>query len=146
MNYSVLEEAVRSQFVTHFGADLPDACCVSGDIDKLFMALQEGDQALGVLLEFGKGAKMKQAPFNGKVWVWVINGILILRYQGDNSNIEQDVRQRIDQVANVFDGHATLGGLTPLVAVTDIDTPEPALVNEVPFYWLPFTIEVLDKV
>ena len=145
MNYSVVEEAVRSRFVEHYGEDLPDECCVSGDIDQLFTALQEGNYNFGVLLEYGKGSKLKQAPFNGKLWVWVIEGIMVMRYQGDNAAIEQEVRQKIDRLANVFDGHPTLGGLTPLAAVTDIDTPEPALVNEVPFYWLPFTIEVLDK-
>jgi hypothetical protein len=48
-------------------------------------------------------------------------------------------------LALIFHDDPRLGGLSPYTRLVDIDTPEPSTINDVPFYWLPFMITVVDR-
>lgn len=144
IGYEKLERAVKDQVITRFGID--ETLCQQGDVDTLFDALQKTNALVGFLLEYGGGGKLRHAPFNGKSWLWVLNGYALVRFEGDTKKIEEDARKIVDQLLPLFNGSPTLGGLSALASITEIDMPVPSTVNDVPFYWIPFSIEIMEKI
>lgn len=144
IGYQVLEQAVKERVVLIFG--LEDDLCQKGDVDALFQAVQQRGAPLAFLLEYAGGERMRDAPFNGKAWLWHMNGYALIRFDGDTAKIEADARQIVDKIITLFDGTHTLGSLAALAVITDIDEPLPSTVNDVPFYWIPFLINVTEKI
>jgi hypothetical protein len=144
IGYQALEQAVKGRVVTVF--ELNASLCQAGDVDALFQALQQTGAKLGFLLEYAGGERVHDAPFNGKSWLWHMNGYALVRFDGDSAKIEIDARQIVDTVINLFDGSHTLGNLAAVARVNEIDEPLPSTVNDVPFYWIPFLINVMEKI
>ena len=143
IGYERIESAVKERVIATFGVE--PALCQQGDVDALFEEMQNVDAPLGFLLEFAGGTRLKQPPFNGKSWQWRVYGYALLRFQGDAAKIERDARNAMDKIITLFGGSPTLGGLTALATLSEIDQPLPSTINDVPFYWVPFTVDVLEK-
>ena len=144
IGYERIENAVKERVIATFGVDA--TLCQQGDVDALFEEMQKANAPIGFLLEFAGGTRLKQAPFNGKSWQWRVYGYAIIRYQGDNAKIEDDARLAMDKIITLFDGSHTLGGLAALATLSEIDQPMPSTINDVPFYWVPFTVDVVEKI
>ena len=144
IGYEVIEEAVKQRVLIVLTLDA--SLCQKGNIDALFEALQTAGASLGSLLEYAGGARLTEPPFNGKSWLWRMNGYALLRFQGDAQQIEVDARQVIDKIVTLFDGSHTLGQIAAVARLTDIDMPIPSTVNDAPFYWIPFSVEVTEKI
>ena len=145
MPYSDLEEAVRKHIKFQFPDDLEESRIVAGNLDKLFEAMQAENADMGCLLNYENGAVLNDPPFDGRIWLWAISGLILIRYKGDPIAIEEEARQVIDTLSMLFKGSHTLGGITPLAKIAAIKKPDPGKLNDVPFYWIPFLIEVLEK-
>lgn len=117
---------------------------VSGEVDKLMQQLAGMNKKYGCLLDFGGGAHRTIEPFNKRVWVWTILGVLIIKYQADNNAIEDEVREAVEKLATLFVADHTLGGITPLVRIERIDQPEVVQLNDIPMYWLGFEVSVIE--
>ncbi len=72
MGYPEIEEGVRQKLRYLFVVD--DSLVTSDGIDQLFEAMQTQVADLGILLEYGNGDRLREPPFNGKVWLWSIEG------------------------------------------------------------------------
>lgn len=145
VDYSVVEDAVVHRVRDHFSTELSDSRCKAADIDAVFSAMLEEDSDYGCVLDYGDGRKRPRSPFSHDVWTWQILGMMLVRYRGDAPAHDKQARQVIDKLTHVFDNDKRLGGLVPLVEVTEIGKPEAEAVNDVPMYWIPFSIEVIDK-
>lgn len=145
MGFSVIEEAVRVRIVEHFSDLLTDGLVVKGELDKLYDNMLTTDADLGCLIEYGGGSPQSRPPFKEDVWVWTIAGFFLLRYKGDDAQMEAQVRVVIDRLRSVFKGHHTLGGVTSKASLASMDTPDPGMINDTVFYWLFFAAEAFDK-
>ena len=116
----------------------------AGDIDTLLEQLFGEERSHAVLLEFGGGARKFVEPFSKKIWAWSILGVYWIRYLGSTAEAEADLREIVVKMANWFEEDHTLGGLTPWVRIERIDQPEVARINDIPFYWLPFEITIVE--
>lgn len=143
--YSHLENLIVEKLIASTYGKLSTATCVKGDLDALFENMQTADVDEGVLFEFGGGRKLSAPPFNGKAWAWNVDAFYLIRFAGDSGVIEQRVREIADVLPSFLDASRTLGGTAALVSVVAIEKPEPAKINEVPFYWLPITLEVIER-
>ena len=144
IGYQVLEQAVKERVIAVF--ELNESLCQKGDVDALFQALQQTNSPLGFLLEYGGGQRLQESPFSGKSWQWNMTGFALVRFDGDPAKIEVDARQIVDKVITIFDDKHTLGGLAAIAKVMSIDEPIPSTVNDVPFYWIPFLIDIMEKI
>ncbi len=144
IGYTRIEAAVKSRIVNRFGVD--ETLCQQGDIDVLFTALQSAGAPLGFLLEYAGGTRLKDAPFNGRMWGWHMNGYALVRFEGDTEKIEDDARVIVDRLTGLFEQAHTLDGLVAVTFISEIDMPIPSNINDVPFYWIPFTVEVMEKI
>jgi hypothetical protein len=146
LGYEKIEELVVGRFIKEFDGLLTEELCSRGDLDELFENLQKLGKSEGVLLEFGGGRKLRAAPFNGKAWEWTTDGFYLIKFDGDSSAIEQRARQVADKLCTVLDASKTLGGSVAKIEVVTIEKPEPAKINEVPFYWIPMSIATLERI
>jgi len=99
----------------------------------------------GMWLEFGGGEPEVLPPFRKPVWIWTIDGVLLIRYTGNDATMEERLGERIDELFNVFStpNHA-IDNITPLVKIAWIGKPDAVSVEDTPFYFLPFTIKLID--
>jgi hypothetical protein len=144
VGYEVIEKAVQSRAMTVFQLD--ESLVQIGNIDSLFDTLQTSGAPLGILLEYAGGDRLKAAPFNGKTWAWHMNVYVLVRYQGDNDQIEIDARKNIDKIVTLVDGSHTLCGTAAVAWVEEIDQPIASTINDIPFYWIPFSLLILEKI
>ena len=145
VDYSVIESAVVQRVRQHFNTELSESRCKATDIDAVFAAMVNEDADYGCVLDYSDGRRMPRPPFNSDVWVWQVLGMVLIRYRGDVEAHDMMARQVIDKLVHLFDNDKRLGGLVPLAQITQIGKPEAEAVNEVPMYWIPFSIEVIDK-
>ena len=145
MDYEPIETALKAAIVTAFAPDLSLTRVASGDIDTLFTALQTESAKYGCILDIEEGRLLTDLPFNGRIWLWRIVGSILVRFEGNSLAIEQDARQVIGKLAHLFDHDPRLGGTTQLAKITAIRRPEPSTINDIPFYWITFLVDALDK-
>lgn len=145
VKYSDAEEAVLQKLLTHFSTTLNEDRCKVADIDSVFLAMLEEDEDYGCVIDYSDGRRQTRAPFTGDIWVWGITGFFLLRYRTNAAEHDAMVRNVIDTLPSLFNDDRRLGGIVALVNVTQIGPPEPERINDVPVYWIPFAIEVIDK-
>ena len=148
VGYTACENAVKTRILAHFSAELTkDEYCQCGDSDTLFTALFRDSASYGCLIDIGNpaGRDITDAPFKGQIISWQIIGVFILRYGGENITIEVSARAIIDKIASLFSNDHTAGGVASRFRVVLIDPPERVDVNDLPFYFIGFNIEVWDK-
>ena len=58
--------------------------------------------------------------------------------------MEDELREAVNLLAGLFEGNHTLGGITPLVQIERIDQADVTQLNDIPFYWLPFQMTILE--
>lgn len=99
----------------------------------------------GMWVEFGGGEPEELPPMRKHVWVWTIDGVLMIRYTGDDLSMEETLGERIDDLFKVFatPNHA-ITGITPLVKLVWIGRPDAVSVEDTPFYFVPFTVKLID--
>lgn len=141
--YSGAELAVIQGLISHF-TEL-SATRVSTSIDSVFNSIQSENARHGLIVEFNGGRREAREPFKKRVWVWSIACVLVIQFMAtqDMELIEADLRGMIDKVSTLFSADHTLGMNGARIEVVDIGRAEPGTVNETPYYWLPFIIEVV---
>jgi len=139
--YSPLETAVVNRFIEYF-TELKESNCKAGDIDSVFEAIFSEALDYGCFFEFDGGVDTPRKPFKVPVWVWTVSGVFLVKY---GENIETKMRDIIDKLALVFDNDHTVGGVSPYVHLFQIGRSEPGEINNVPFYFIPFGIEIYDR-
>lgn len=142
MSYTSIENGLIQRFVEHFQGDLTEDRISAGDPDTVVDAIFQGNKNYGVVLEHGGGREDVNKPFTKPVWIWSIDGVFFIRYSDD---VENRLRYIVDKLSTLLVDDFRLGGTTPMAKFTSIYSPEPATINDIPFYWLSFTIEALDK-
>jgi hypothetical protein len=142
MGYVELEAAVIAKFIEKFPDELSESRVKAGDLDSVFNAIYSEGEQYGVFLEFNGGREDTRRPYSTPAWMWTIGGVMAIRY---SDTIESDLRTMIDKLKLLFDDDHTLGGLTPRAKFFMIDMPEISKVGDIPYYWLPFQIEVIDR-
>lgn len=146
IGYPTIEAAVVSAINTHFSTEFDglSSGCVAGKFDELYDEMSKISAKFGCLLEFAGGRMSRDNPFDKTMWSWFITGVFLIRYT-DNVAVEDNLRTVLGKLPAVFDADRRLGGVTPLVSVTNIDTPEPIQLGDTPFYWLPFNVVAYDR-
>jgi hypothetical protein len=107
--------------------------------------MQSEDADYGCIIDYGDGQRQRRPTFNADIWVWQIIGFFFVRFRGDQVEQDQKARRVIDRLVTLFSNDKRLGGLVAAINVTQISQPEPEKINEVPLYWIPFSIEAIDK-
>ncbi len=146
MGYKAIEEALSQRILFTMAAYVDETTVVKSSVDRLFTALQEGQKDYGCLIDYAGGHRLEEAPFNGKMWRWIITGAFLMRYNGDDAAIEAAARDFVDATFAILDGDHTLGSTCGVARLETISPPQPASINDVPFYWLLFEIEALEKI
>lgn len=150
-SYVASEEAIRQAIIAQTNFDLTEDTC--GNVfDVVFANMYENEKTYACVLNVGGGSRATAEPFNagtigrrGKIWKWFVMGMLMIRYFGDTELIETQLRQAIDQIRELFSDDPRLGGAVDYIETISIDMPENADVNDIPFYFLFFTMEVWEK-
>ena len=145
VGYQRIEEAVVGQLLRHFPDHLNTNRCKASDIDAVFLAMRNEDADFGCVIDYGDGRRRDRPPFGSDIWVWQIIGFFLVRFRGDTADQDRKTREVIDRLTTLFNEDKRLNGLVPLIQVTQISQPEPEMINEMPVYWLAFSIEALDK-
>ena len=145
VGYRAIEKAARDKIRAHFGDLLTENSCVAADLDRLFKEIQMNDRDLGCIIDYADGSRQQGAPYTKQMWQWRIGGFFMVRHRGDPVQTDDAARLVIDKIYSIFEDDHTLGGLTPFVRVESIDQPEAGDLNDIPFYWIYFVIEALDK-
>jgi len=126
---------------------LTDDSC-NDDIDKINENFMGEDEGYGCLVMFGGGSRQTREVFRGFQWTWRFFCFFLLRYRPvniDEPTIEEEVKIVSDTLKKLFDGDHTLGNLTPKAEIAAIDLPETENINNQPYYFIPFTVEIWDK-
>jgi hypothetical protein len=144
VGYDDIAEALRVKLVTYFADELNSDRCRVGELDQLFGSLMEENADYGCIIDFFRARKKNRAPFKEMMWSWQMMGVFMIRFR-DKEQIEIATRKIITKLSTVFKDDHTLGRLVPLVEMAYIDKPSVESVNDIPFHWVPFLIEVWDK-
>jgi len=144
VGYAPLEQAVIEQMLTKFPAELDVTRVKGGDIDTVLDAMFTNGFTHGCVFEMGGGREGSGESFEKNAWVWSLFGYYIIRYT-DDVDIEAVMRDVTSRISSLFDNNRRLHDLTPLARVTRIEAPEPVQVNDIPFYWITFIVDVIDR-
>lgn len=144
--YTEIENAIVDHIYSHFDDNFVDHKdqVVAGSIDVLLKQLLGESKKYGCLVEFGGGGRTRVEPFKQEIWQWSIICVFMIRYKGDIENIEGDLRTVINRLSTLFRKDHTVGGITPLAKLERIDQAEVTQMNDVPMYWVPFEISVIE--
>lgn len=142
--YTAIESAVVTRFIEYFTSELSDTRCKAADIDAVLDAMYDENSEYGCLFEFGGGSDEPRKPFIKDAWAWYVDGLFMIRLSKD---IDQKKRAIIDRLTKVFSSgeDRRLGGLSPKVTMVNIGKAELGDINDVPFFFIPFQIEALDR-
>lgn len=143
--YTELERAVLDKFLSVFNTKLVAERVTAGNPDQVHDEIlsDETGNPYGVWTEFGGGRMDSRQPFSKLVWIWRVNGIFVIQYEGDET--ETSMRDIVDVMFSMFQGDHTLGNKTPYVRMISIGDAYPAEINNIKFYWIPFVIDVIDR-
>ena len=144
VSYTIAEVGVVDAIVAHF-SELDDTVVAGGDIQKIMSNMIEGSKDYGCYLDFGGGGRPEGEPFSSKLWRWSILGVIIIKYKGDEANIETKLRVIIDKLGTLFKDNPRLGGAVDMVRILRMDQAEPAQIMDMPCYWVPFEITAWVK-
>ena len=143
-DYLELEDAVVARLRQHFLTELSESRCMSGNIDAVLDGVFSEGADYGCVIEFNGGYLDSNSSFGKDTWVWSMLGIFFIRFT-DPVIVEQNLRQVLGKLKTVFSSDYSLGGLTPRVRIARIESSEPAQINDVPFYWLSFEVQAIDR-
>jgi hypothetical protein len=144
--YTEIENAIVDAIYSHFDDDFVDDKdqVVAGSIDVLLKQLLGESKKYGCLVEFGGGGRTRVEPFKHPIWQWSIICVFMIRYTGDVQDVEGKLRSVINRLSTLFKQDHTVGGITPRARIERIDQAEVTQMNDVPMYWVPFEISVLE--
>jgi len=144
VGFSVCYDAVIDELKSYFSGTIrPDA--IGKDLFTITTYVYDEGLEYGIWVEFGGGEPEILPPMRKHMWIWTIDGVLIIRYTGNDLTMEETLGDRIDQLFRAFatPNHA-IDGITPLVKIAWIGKPDAVSVEDTPFYFLPFTIKLID--
>jgi hypothetical protein len=124
--------------------ELSEGRVKGGNLDAVLGAMFEEGEKFGVLIEFAGGGHHHSEVFSKTVFQWRMAGVFFIRFE-DIEAVEEDLRDLLGRLSLIFHDDPRLGGLSPYARLVDIDIPEPSTINDVPFYWLPFMVTVVDR-
>jgi hypothetical protein len=144
--YTEIENAIVEAIYSHFDDDFVDDRdqVVAGSIDILLKQLLGESKKYACLVEFGGGGRTRVEPFKHPIWQWSIICVFMIRYTGDVQDVEGKLRSVINRLSTLFKQDHTVGGITPRARIERIDQAEVTQMNDVPMYWVPFEISVLE--
>jgi len=144
--YTEIENAIVEAIYSHFDDDFVDDKnqVVAGTIDVLIEQLLGKSKKYGCLVEFGGGGRTRVEPFKHPIWQWSVICVFMIRYTGDVQDVEGNLRLVINRLSTLFKQDHTVGGITPRARIERIDQAEVTQMNDVPMYWVPFEISVLE--
>ncbi len=144
--YTEIENAIVNHIYNHFDDDFVDHKnqVIAGSIDILIDQLFGKSKKYGCLVDFGGGGRTRVEPFKKEIWQWSIICVFMVRYEGDTQEIEGDLRLVINRLTTLFRQDHTVGGITPLAKLARIDQREVVQMNDIPMYWIPFEISVIE--
>ena len=147
MSFQDLSDAVLGEVKTAFASlvEYKDAIQM-GDLDRMLNVVFEGNSTIGIMLAFVGGVREANAQFAGKRWRWSWVGAVMILYKGEDALIEDQLAQTLDILRTLMVGNHTLGGAVFAGHVVSISTPEKVAVGDGVAYWVPFNIEVTDKI
>lgn len=137
-------DAVIDRMKEHFqGIIRADA--IGKDMYSVAESVYGTNLEYGMWLEFGGGEPDVMQPFRKPVWIWTIDGVLLIKYQGTDLETEILLGDRIDDLFKTFvtPNHA-ITDVTPFVKVAWIGKPDAVSVEDTPFYFLPFVVRIVD--
>lgn len=144
IGYNTIESAVVERIIGTFPDELNSDVCKAGDFDAVLDNMFNSNNDYGCLVEFDGGFRMNNSPFDRLIWTWSMLGIFLVRYTG-NQETEERMRDIVSKLATMFQDDFKLGGVTAIAHVSRVTTPDTAQINDIPFYWIPFQIDVIDR-
>jgi hypothetical protein len=142
VGYTLIESSVVARFISHYSSELSETRCMAADIDLILQSMFDENSEYGCLFEFGGGSDEPRKPFKIDVWTWYVDGLFMIRL---TSGIDQKKRAIIDKMTKVFSSDHTLGGISPRVRMVNIGKAELGDVGDIPFFFIPFQVEALDR-
>jgi hypothetical protein len=139
--YSEPEEAVRQGLIALNVLDLNEDTCVK-DLDNLYASYKEQGKTFYCWLVPGGGNRDQREPYRSRIWQWRVFGFILISYEGDSQKIEDDIRIVYDTLGTFLEGNETLGDTVDKADIVSIDPPERADINDDPFMWIGFVIEI----
>jgi hypothetical protein len=152
-DYLFVENLVVQRLIAHFPDELSESRCKAGKVDQVLEAVFKENANYGCVVDFGGGSDDLDKAFARPQWTWRLVGVFLIRLAaGEDSEdpteqIEINLRRIIDKLPHLFGspGQETLDRQVGFVRVVSVDVPELGDVNDVPFYFLPFTVTVIDR-
>jgi len=141
--YRAIEDALIARLVAAFPGELNPNRVKASDLDAVVDAMFSEGSPYGVYIEFGGGRPDSQQVMKGLDWHWTFAGVFLIQYTGIDTDMS--VREIATRLASMLKEDPTLGGVSPLARVSDIDVAEPIKINDTPFYWMPFVVTGLDR-
>ena len=141
--YTACEDAVVTRLISKF-SELDADNCIAGDVDSVLTYMLENDLTTGCYVDYGGGEEDLRKPFTIPIWFWRVVGIFMIRKTDDNT-IEADLRSILDRLALLFYPDHTLNGITARARISEIGDADTVDIEGMPFYWLPFVAEVIDR-
>jgi len=141
--YEAIEEALIAKLLSVFSAELSASRVKASDLDSVVDAMFQEGSPYGVYIEFGGGRPDSRQVMSGLDWHWTLAGVFLIQYEGVETDLK--VRYIATTLATMLKDDPTLGGVSPLARVSDIDVAEPIKINDTPFYWVPFIISAFDR-
>ena len=144
VGFSACYDAVIDRFKSYFDGIIRSEA-IGKDLYTIAESVYSENLEYGMWLEFGGGEPEQLPPFRKHVWVWTIDGVFMIRYQDTDLATEEIMVKRVDDLFNVFatPNHA-IEDITPLVKLVWIGKPDAVSVEDTPFYFLPYTIKLID--
>lgn len=143
--YIQIRDAAKAYITTHFSTLTPTVSVDVGDIDRLIQNIIKDDNTFGIYLEFGGGGRQRREQFAGREWIWRVEGVLIVRHKGDIDATEDNLANAIDLLRTLFMDNTSLSGATSFAMIDTVEPPEPLVLHDFPFYWVPFRTAYIDK-
>lgn len=146
--------AIRQVLINTAMLDLNERTC-SIDLDQAINYLNLDGKNTACLIMFSGGTREAREPFQmtggggmtnrGKIWKWRFNCILMLKYTGGSMDIEVRELEAVDALMGLLDADRRLGGLSANADIVYIGQADGSEINDMAFYFLPFSIEVWNK-
>lgn len=141
--YVNIENEIKAAAELYFASYLTGDDVVGNDINTVVSAMLQNDSEYGIVLEFVEAIKKKPESYKVTSWEYRINVLIIYRYNKQTG--ESQLRSIIDYAQSFLENNIRLNNHVKMAELLRIGTPEPYLIGEAAFYWVPLTVVVWDS-
>lgn len=144
IGFTVCHNAVIDRLKEHFSGIIRPQAIGKALYDITDYVYQNGIE-YGIWLEFSGGEKETSPVFRRNMWTWTMEGVVLMRYTGDDTSMEERLSTMVDSLFDTFatPNHA-ITDITPYVQIPWIGKPDAVAIEDTPFYFLPFIIKIID--